>query len=308
MADELIAVDWGTTSLRAYRLDGGGRTIASTRSEHGIQTRQGGFEATLGSVIVELKAADDAPVLMAGMIGSRQGWVEAPYIETPCDVRRLAQQLTDIPTALHRPVKIVPGLCDLSRDAPDVMRGEEAKLLGLLGGAGARFETICMPGTHCKWASAREGQVLGFLTYMTGEVFAVLCEHSILGRLMQPGEPPEADDWQTFDRGVEHSSDRDHLLHHLFSVRTLGLFDRLPATGLKSYLSGLLVGHEIRSAAFGARGPVALLGDRRLTARYERALSRLELAHERVEEDIIVKGLAAIARSARLIRASASTG
>ena len=237
---------------------------------------------------------------MAGMIGSRQGWVEAPYLETPCDGERLAGQLTDVPTSLGRTVRIVPGLCDLSGPAPDVMRGEETKLFGLLSGEGRRFETVCMPGTHCKWARAAGGRILGFKTYMTGEVFGVLREHTILGRLMGGGGS-DAEHQEAFDQGLAQAGDPDHLLHHLFSVRTLGLFDKLPATALESYLSGLLIGHETRSAGAGTRGPVALLGDHRLTARYRRALEHLGLRVEDGDEDIVIAGLAAIGRAAGLL-------
>jgi 2-dehydro-3-deoxygalactonokinase len=293
----LIAIDWGTTSLRAYLVDGDGAVLASHKSGHGIQSRQGMFEATLAEVLDALDAPAAAPVLMAGMIGSRQGWVEAPYIETPCGGEALAQQLTAVSTSLGRTVRIVPGLCDLSGPAPDVMRGEETKLFGLLGGT-QHYETICMPGTHCKWARAKVGRIAGFKTYMTGEVFGLLCEHSILGRLM-PADSP--DDWQAFDLGLTNSGSEDHLLHDLFSVRTLGLFDKLPGEALKSYLSGLLIGHETRAASQGTKGAIALLGDARLTARYERAFTRLDLAYEMPGEDIVVKGLAAIARSADLL-------
>lgn len=293
----LIAIDWGTTSLRAYLVDGEGVVLASHKSDHGIQSRQGKFEATLADVLGALEAPASAPVLMAGMIGSRQGWVEAPYIETPCGGDTLAKQLTLVSTSLGRTVKIVPGLCDLSGPAPDVMRGEETKLLGLLNGT-QDFETICMPGTHCKWARAKAGRIAGFKTYMTGEVFGLLCEHSILGRMM-PADSP--DDWQAFDLGLTNSGDADHLLHHLFSVRTLGLFDKLPGVALKSYLSGLLIGHETRAASQGTTGAIALLGDARLTSRYERAFTRLGLAYELPGEDIVVTGLLAIARSADLL-------
>jgi 2-dehydro-3-deoxygalactonokinase len=302
VARHLIAVDWGTTSLRAYVVDPHGRILDSNKSGQGIQSRKGDFEATLGGVINALDADDDAPVLMAGMIGSRQGWIEAPYIETPCDVQRIARQLTDVGTSLGRPVKIVPGLCDLSGPAPDVMRGEETKLLGLFGaGEGGRFETVCMPGTHGKWVAAKDGRILGFKTYMTGEVFGLLCEHSILGRLMPASDAADEADWQAFDTGLARAGDADHLLHQIFSARTLGLFDRLPAASLKSYLSGLLIGHETCAASAGARGPVALIGDARLAARYERALSKLGVPHERADEDIVIAGLAMVARSAGLV-------
>jgi 2-dehydro-3-deoxygalactonokinase len=294
-----IAVDWGTTSLRAYLCNALTAPVATQKINAGIQSRHGTFETTLIDAIADLPAVAGAPVLMAGMIGSRQGWLEAPYVETPCTVARLAQHLTDVPNAMGRIVKIVPGLCDLSGFAPDVMRGEETQLLGLLQRHAHRFETVCMPGTHCKWVQMSATDIVGFKTYMTGEVFHLLCQHSILSRLMVDGRDDEQ--WSSFDQGLEIADSSGHLLNHLFSARTLGLFERMPADHIRTYLSGMLIGHEIRAAAATIRGPVALVGDRHLTSRYQRALSRLHIAHELVEEDIIVAGLTVIARAARLI-------
>jgi 2-dehydro-3-deoxygalactonokinase len=235
---------------------------------------------------------------MAGMIGSRQGWQEAAYVETPCNVAQLSQHLADVPNELGRPIKIIPGLCDLSGVAPDVMRGEETQLLGLMQRHGHRFGTICLPGTHCKWVHTRGADILGFKTYMTGEVFQILSTHSLLGRLMTDAAE---DVWSAFDQGLEIADSAGHLLNHLFSARTLRLFERMPASGVRSYLSGLLIGHEIRAAtASTAGGPVALLGDPKLAARYQRALSRRKIAHELFEEAIILEGFAVIARSAGL--------
>jgi 2-dehydro-3-deoxygalactonokinase len=156
-----------------------------------------------------------------------------------------------------------------------------------------------MPGTHPKWASALRGRILSFRTYMTGEVFAVLCAHSILGRMMDAAA--EAPDWAAFDAGLARAGEADHLLHDLFSVRTLGLFERLPAKGVRDYLSGLLIGHETRAAASAARSPVALIGDHGLTQRYARALSKLGLTTVDIDEHIVVKGLVAIAHAAELL-------
>jgi 2-dehydro-3-deoxygalactonokinase len=291
-----IAVDWGTTALRAYLCNESGQAVATIKINAGIQSRQGSFEATLREAIAGLPAQDAAPVLMAGMIGSRQGWREAAYVETPCNVARLAMQLTDVPNTLGRIVAIVPGLADLSGPAPDVMRGEETQLLGLLQRQQRRFATVCMPGTHCKWVHMSATEILGFQTFMTGEIFQLLCDHSILSRLMEADEGH--DPWPSFDQGLDMAGASGHLLHQLFSARTLCLFDRLPASNIRSYLSGMLIGHEVRAAAAASRGPVALVGDRRLTVLYEHALARFGLAPERIDEDIVVEGLAVVARAA----------
>jgi 2-dehydro-3-deoxygalactonokinase len=293
-----IAVDWGTTSLRAYVCDEYARSHGFTRADAGIQSRQGSFAETLTTVIAALPEVAASPVLMAGMIGSRQGWQEAAYVETPCDVAQISQHLAEVPNDLGRVIKIIPGLCDLSGAAPDVMRGEETQLLGLLQRYGRRFETICLPGTHCKWVHTRGGDILGFKTYMTGELFQILCAHSLLGRLMTD---TTEDVWSAFDHGLELADSTGHLLTHLFSARTLPLFERMPAAHLRSYLSGMLIGHEIRAATSATVGPVALLGNRKLAARYQRALSRRKIAHEFFEETIILEGFAVIARAAGFI-------
>jgi len=294
-----IAVDWGTTALRAYLCNQAGQALATIKINAGIQSRQGAFEETLREAIAGLSTDGAAPVLMAGMIGSRQGWREAAYVETPCDVARLALHLTDVPNGLGRTIAIVPGLADLSGPAPDVMRGEETQLLGLLQRQNRRFATVCMPGTHCKWVHMSATEILGFQTFMTGEMFQLLCDHSILSRLMAPTAGGAAG--PAFDRGLDMAGTSGALLHQLFSARTLCLFDRLPAADIRSYLSGMLIGHEVRAAAASIRGPVALVGERRLTAFYERALARLGIAQERIDEDIVVEGLAIIARAAGFV-------
>jgi 2-dehydro-3-deoxygalactonokinase len=302
-----VAVDWGTTSLRAYAVAADGRVLASTAGAHGIQSRQGDFEATLAQVLETLPGTGTAPVLMAGMIGSQQGWVEAPYVETPCSADALAQRLTDVPTSLARRVKIVPGVAHLARGVPDVMRGEETQLLGLVqhDGPQSGSQVVCMPGTHTKWVHLRDGVIVAFSTYMTGEMFKLLSEQSILARLMahRDAADDDADDAAGFDAGLDRALHEDgHLLHQLFAVRTEGLFERRPAAALKGYLSGLLIGHEVRAALADyapAGRPVVLVGDRRLTARYRRGLERCGVASRDAPPDIVVAGLARIARAAR---------
>ncbi|HEY9063635.1 MAG TPA: 2-dehydro-3-deoxygalactonokinase [Burkholderiaceae bacterium] len=304
MSCAFVAVDWGTTSLRAYAVAGDGTVLARTANEHGIQSRQGDFEATLAQALEALPGSGSAPVLMAGMIGSQQGWVEAPYVETPCSADVLARRLTDVPaTSLGRAVKIVPGVAHPARGVPDVMRGEETQLLGLVQHEGLQTGTqiVCMPGTHCKWVVLRDGVIVEFSTYMTGELFKLLSTQSILGRLMVRNGEADADDWDGFDVGLERAQhDNGHLMHQLFSVRTEGLFKRQAPTALKSYLSGLLIGHELQAALaqVPAGAPVVLVGDDRLTARYRRGLERRGVAVRNAPQDIVVAGLASIARAA----------
>ncbi len=298
MVKTFVGVDWGTSSLRAYLVDADGKILSTHRSSAGIQQQQGAFETTLKAALIELSAPEHVPVLMAGMIGSRQGWVEAPYAETPCDAKSLATGLADVPNTLGRTVRIVPGLCDLSGAAPDVMRGEETQLLGLLRDFPHAYSAVVMPGTHSKWVRVQDGRILGFATYMTGEMFKVLKDHSILGRLM-PAD--SADDPDAFDQGVDHAGLSGHFLHHIFSARTFGLLDRLPVSSLKSYLSGLVIGHEVRAGISGVKGPVAIVADPALTALYTQALHRIGCASKAAPDHIVLRGLSLIASAAGLV-------
>lgn len=289
----LAGLDWGTTSLRAYAFDATGAIIGSLQSADGIQQRQGAFAETLEDVLDRLGVGKQVPALLSGMIGSRQGWVEAPYIELPASLDSLAGALQPVPGT--RRVAIVPGACRSTERVPEVMRGEETQLFGLLDRDATGLSTVAMPGTHCKWVLLDGAEVRDFRTYMTGEVFGLMSERSILSRLMQPGD----DDWAAFEQGLARAREPGGLLNHLFGTRTLGLFERLPATGLRSYLSGLLIGHEIVSAE--PRGKVVLVGDGDLTERYRRALAWSGIEAVEAPEDIAAKGLFRIARAANMV-------
>lgn len=295
-----VAVDWGTTTLRAYAVDKEGRIMETVKVERGIQKSRDGFEQTLAQALGALPDSAGLPVLMAGMVGSRQGWVEAPYVPVPCDVAMLASQLTDVPSQLGRDVKIVPGVADFSDASPDVMRGEETQLLGVIATMGLQEGTVCMPGTHCKWVRLEGGRIVGFHTYMTGEAFKLFSEQSILARLMEPNGDDDADDWPAFEDGLARAALPGHLLNHLFSVRTDGLFERRRPQALKSFLSGILIGHELRAAEppSDASHPVVLVGDGRLTARYQKGLEALGVPFVIAPEDIVVVGLIRIAAAA----------
>jgi 2-dehydro-3-deoxygalactonokinase len=188
------------------------------------------------------------------------------------------------------------------------MRGEETQLLGLmaLGEVGERL--VCMPGTHSKWVELAEGRIAAFRTYMTGEVFGLLCAHSILGRLMAPAGSEE-EDAEAFALGLEHAhrargAGPGALLNLLFAARTLGLFGTVPAGGLRSFLSGLLLGAEIDSElARAARSPaVTLVAARRLAEHYARALAARGIPVEIAPEDVAATGLWTIATAAGLLR------
>ena len=261
----MIAVDWGTSNFRAARIRDGeviGR-VATGPAMLGVPP--GGFADALRSALGPWLDDGERHVLLAGMVGSRQGWVEAPYLPCPADLSTLASATVPVPFQ-DAEVRLVPGLAAIdSTGVPEVMRGEEVQLLGADTGADA---LVCLPGTHSKWARIEVGRIVGFTTHMTGEVFAMLRQHTILGRLMQDGEDRPA----AFLRGVDRASEPGGLLHHLFGVRTLGLIEALPALEARSYLSGLLIGHELAAAA--PQGPVHLIGSVELCTRYAAALER----------------------------------
>lgn len=270
----LIALDWGTTSLRAYRLDAAGVILERREGGPGLMKVEGGaFEAALDAFCGDwLRAHPAARVVASGMIGSQQGWREAPYCPCPATLAALARHTASVPLADGRALTILPGVCftDPATGVPDVMRGEETQITGALPVQGAHVAVL--PGTHSKWAWVEDGAIVSFASFMTGEVYAALSGHTILGRLMQADAPP---DDPAFARGVGYGLEAPAaLLSRIFSARTLGLFRQLDAVQLPSYLSGLLIGCEIGGAItlHGRPQGVTLLGSETLVARYRKAL------------------------------------
>jgi len=251
-----------------------------------------------------LQQAPQAALIAAGMIGSKQGWREAPYLETPLSVDAIGATLTVQDTGLGVPLHIVPGL--LQRTAlPNVMRGEETQVAGILDLLNVDDILIGLPGTHSKWVRVQERCITHFDTFMTGEMFAALSQHTILGRTMQrDGDMDDA----AFLRGlgVAQSADgRAGLLSNIFSSRTLGLTGVLSPRAQTDYLSGLLIGHEI--AALRALNPshltqrIALIGDDGLCQRYRLALTLAGASHVEIAPAATERGLWKLARHAGLV-------
>ncbi len=296
----MIGIDWGTTAFRAYRMDASGAVLDRMDRPAGILTvPPGGFPDALRAAIAPWLAAGETRILLCGMVGSRQGWQEAPYLPCPAGPAEIAAAGMPLPFD-GAACRLVPGLT--ARDAagvPDVMRGEETKLVGLLAELGGAEALACLPGTHSKWARLSGGRIAGFATQMTGETRAVLLQHSILGRLAEAGP----DDDAAFLRGVRRARDPGGLLHHLFGTRALGLMGDLPEAATDSYLSGLLIGHEIRAVLEeGARngaplGPIHLTGAETLCRVYALAFAAFGLTHHRHAPDIAARGLALIAEA-----------
>lgn len=268
MSPRLVALDWGTSSLRAWLLGDAGAVLAEKSAPLGIlKVPNGDFAAVFREVCGDW-LAPSRPAIASGMIGSRQGWVEAPYAACPAGFESLARGFAWAESGGTR-LAIVPGVsCVDASGVPDVMRGEETQVFGALDAADGAY---VLPGTHSKWVTVSGGRIETFATYMTGELFAVMRQHSILGRLMSVDATHAPD---AFRRGWEASLAGDGaLLHRLFGTRTLGLFDRLAPEEAPSYLSGLLIGDEVRAAARGLAGSiVTVIGDPVLCERYREVL------------------------------------
>ncbi|NKC12530.1 MAG: hypothetical protein GKR94_10100 [Gammaproteobacteria bacterium] len=312
MTTALIALDWGTSRLRAYRVDSRGAIEARRTLDCGISCLPaGGFATALADACADwLAAAPHAPLIASGMVGSRQGWLEAPYVQCPATLDDLAAgltevELTEVACAAGRVLYIVAGVSMDGGRMPDVMRGEETQVIG----AASAMESVCMesacvvlPGTHSKWVDYAHGSISSFATHMTGEVFALLRGHSILSVLME-GDGYDA---QAFGDGVmagQEAGCGGGLLHRLFGVRTLTLFGRLAPHAGASYLSGLLIGAEIAAAVehgYGA-GAIVLLGSEDLIERYRVAFALLRMQAVAGPDDAAPAGLTRIAQRAGLI-------
>ncbi|MEN5311004.1 2-dehydro-3-deoxygalactonokinase [Pseudomonas koreensis] len=327
MQAQLIALDWGTTSLRAYKLAAGAVVLEQRALSSGIMQLPktprvinggecaDGFELAFEDACGDwLDVQPDLPVIACGMVGSAQGWREAAYCETPANVAHLGNSLQTLVSLRGKRVHIVPGVIQRSR-LPNVMRGEETQVLGVLqnlpAGAGDDL-LIGLPGSHSKWVEVVDGCITHFDTFMTGEVFAVLSEHSILGRTQQQGA---AFDGQAFDRGVQVALSADGelgVLSTLFSARTLGLTNELAPTAQADYLSGLMIGHELAALATVQRRrrnntnlpSIILIGNAQLCARYSRALDACGFDPVTLAEQATERGLWQLALAAGLIDSS----
>ena len=283
----MIAIDWGTSSFRAYLLDAAGAVEDSRSAPAGILSVENGqFADVLERHTGDWIDAGQTRVVMSGMIGSRQGWQEVAYAPCPAGLEEIATGMR--PVAWERAqVWIAPGItCRDEAGIPDVMRGEETQILGCIERLGPGRHTICLPGTHSKWVVVENGRIVHFATHMTGESFALFKGHSILGRMMQEA----AADHKAFTDGVRRSGDTGGLLHHLFGVRSRGLFGELAQSAAASYLSGLLIGHEIRAARAGA-GKVHLLCTPALAEVYRLALDAMGMESSTLDPDAVTHGL-----------------
>lgn len=293
----LIAIDWGTSSLRGARFDVRGQPVDQRQLARGIlSVAAGGFPAVFEACFGDwLQHEPDALCLLSGMVGSRQGWQEAEYCPCPAGFAELGKRLLWLQPGR---MAIVPGLSVQQHDGlafaqHDVMRGEEIQIFGALALRGLQDATVVLPGTHSKWAQVAQGRVKGFRSFMTGEVYALLSQHSILSRTL-PAEAP----WHeaTFVEAVQLAQRSPSVLSSIFATRTLALFDTLPAEHHPSFLSGLLIGEELRAMRPAPGQELLLVGSSGLKLRYLTALQALGLQAQGLGDEATWAGHLALAR------------
>lgn len=299
----LISLDWGSSNLRARLFDGQGKVVEIRSSAQGLlNLQERSFESALRSLCGGWLRGSPVPLIANGMIGAREGWVEAPYLKCPATALDAAGALVKVTLTDGAVLHIVPGLrCQSPSGQEDVMRGEETQLWGLEPGDPA---CCLLPGTHSKWARLDGwGRVTSFETSLTGELYALLTRHGMLAKLMRfDGERLDC-----FDEGAALGlAQYDRLSVVLFAARAASLLGRVPPEGLPDFLSGLLIGAEVGSAlAYWPQGGIKLLGEPDLCARYERVLRRAGTVAAPAPADATARGQWRIAVLAGLVEEAA---
>ena len=297
----LIAIDWGTTSFRAYLFDGTSGNIVESRSASvGImQIGDNGFESVFYEQVGSwLEKYPTAAVIASGMITSKQGWVETPYLPCPASLEDLSKNLTSFTTSRDDEIHFVSGVSQRS-PVPNIMRGEETQMAGL---ESKEPLTAILPGTHSKWIRMEGDTIKYFATFMTGELFGALTQHTILGKLATEKEDP-----QSFSKGVaegySEQQESGGILSKLFGARAMVLLDFMGGDGVKDYISGLLLGTEICEAVKSGYGNVTpiICGSAELVERYTEALHLCGIQTQSGRDDLAAYGLLRIAQSAGLI-------
>ncbi|WP_043528022.1 2-dehydro-3-deoxygalactonokinase [Litchfieldella xinjiangensis] len=306
---EWIAVDWGSSNLRAWALDRHGEVLARGSSQRGmLGLTAERYEAALLEVVADWLSDDDAPVdvMVCGMAGARQGWQEAPYRQVPCRLESLVDGAVSPPTLresrLH--VSLLPGLCQpRGREDVDfdVMRGEETQLAGLAALEPALSGWACLPGTHSKWARLESGTLDSFRTYLTGELYRLLAERSVLAHSVGEDSLDDPDCRGTFLAAIDDAVERPaRVTQWLFGIRAIDLLDYgLPSDEsrgrlLAARLSGLIIGLELGAVRqdLADGEAVSLIGAESLCRRYAVALEALGYPSRTLDsERVVLAGL-----------------
>ncbi len=295
-----VAVDWGTSSFRLWLIGRDGGVIAERRSGEGMTTAtRTGFADVLASHLSAIAAPAGLPLLICGMAGAKQGWVEAGYLDTPAALSAIPAAAVRIP-GMDSDIRILPGLAQRDAAAPDVMRGEETQLLGAASELGSGDHLVCMPGTHSKWVRLSGGKVQGFSTFMTGELFETIAKHTILSHAIADAGAISGGSAAFRDAVTRMVANPAIATSQLFSVRAGSLIAGLSPEDAKARLSGTLIGLEIAGALslVAAGTPVALVVSGGLGALYKEALAAAGLSPSIIDADTAVRnGLAAGAKA-----------
>lgn len=286
-----IVVDWGTTSLRATLVDARGNELENIETPQGISSlNKGDHEEVLTAVLAPWFSAHGAlPVAALGMVTSRNGWIEVPYVPCPAGPAELAAGAIRRSLPNGSDLVFLPGLTDpLHKPFPDVMRGEETQVAGH---GLADDATIIIPGTHSKWAKVKNRRIDSFQTFVTGEVFALLLNNSFIARgaAQPPVDDPEAYRW-----GLEEAKNSGAMLSLLFSARTGGLAGKLSAEQLRSYVHGMVIGQEFRQARedgwYSEGGEAIIIGNDGLNDLYVAAANVFDLEVTMGKDDVLIRG------------------
>ncbi|MBL0923085.1 MAG: 2-dehydro-3-deoxygalactonokinase [Sphingomonadaceae bacterium] len=274
--DKYIAVDWGTTNRRAWLVDRNGTTVDRFADHLGLMTvSPGGFDKAAADIRLKL---GDHPMLLAGMVGSDKGWRNVPYVPVPADLPSLAAAILWIDARTG----IIPGICQTG-SCPDVMRGEEMQALGALAnGDAAPDALVCHPGTHAKWIRLQHSKITQFSTMMTGEIFSLIRDHSILAAQLAD----EVTDGASFEAGLQEACNGASLLSSLFAIRARKLLRQKPSANA-SFASGLLIGSDVHTGLSNARPGemVAIIGRSDLSQLYASAIRKAGFDHKIIDGD-----------------------
>lgn len=296
-----VAVDWGTTSFRLWLISASGGVLGERRSSEGMTTAmRTGFPEVLAAHLHALSAPDGLPVIICGMAGARQGWVEAGYVDVAADLSAVLEGAVRVP-GQKDDIRILPGLAQRSAETPDVIRGEETQLLGALSQTHKTGDQlVCMPGTHSKWVRVSNLKVMGFSTFMTGELFDLISKHSILSHAVADADAFTGASDAFRNAVIDSYNNPQMATNRLFTVRSGQLLHGLSATDAKAKLSGTMIGLEIAGAHSTAPkgSDVVLIASGGLGELYKGAFDALSIAFITIDaDDAVRRGLIAAANA-----------
>lgn len=285
-----IVVDWGTTNIRTYLVDDNGNIAKSRSAPRGVHNCNGNYSEVLREFCGDWQSRwPQIPAYLCGMIGSRTGWCEAPYISSPAGADTLCRGLVAVPGESN--VFVVPGMrCITPTGTPDVMRGEESQVLGALVETGLQNALIILPGTHSKWVRVSDGHIHEFATFFTGEMYSLLHQHSSIGAVLDKKQRNS----ESFRKGLSQSVGPGGLLNQIFSARARTLCEDIDGQSMSDYLSGILIGSEFihGQQLFASKGELLLVGDHRLATLYQLAARNFGLTLRALDPAAaIVKGV-----------------